>query len=140
MNGTPNNSIKHLVSPEVLDDLCNRIRNLEVIVGRHLLWFVAILVVYAFWVLNFSIAPILVLVLFAAVQHEWKKENEKKKHASKTFSLSDEKTIIQSSIKTEDIPPWVLFPDKVTLIPFSAILFKTVKCISSDKTKIRTKF
>ena len=123
MNGTPNGSIKHLVSPEVLDDFCNRIGNLQVIeiVKCHSLWFAAIIVVYAFWVLNFSIAPILVLVLFAAVQHEWKKENEKKKLASKKFSLSDEKTIIQSSIRTEDIPPWVLFPDKVL---FSAILFK----------------
>ena len=126
MNGTANGSVKHLVSPEVLDDVCNRIWNLQVMetVRRHLLWCVATIGVYVFWVLNFSIAPILVLFLFAALHNEWKKEKEKKEIASKNVSLSDEKAMIQSSIKTENIPPWVLFPDKVILLPFSAMLFK----------------
>ena len=48
------------------------------------------------------------------MRDQWKKERDYKLAAAKQAALTDEKTMIKSRIRAEDLPSWVFFPDKVT--------------------------
>ena len=50
------------------------------------------------------------------LRDQWKKERDYKLAAARQAALTNEKTMIQSRIRAEDLPSWVFFPDKVRSI------------------------
>ena len=94
------------------DDKLSDLESIQLI-KRCFLWFVASMLVYLFWILNWSIAPVLFLLLLAAFQHEKSKDNLKGQLHAKYTLLTDEKTLINSTFKPDKVPSWILFPDKV---------------------------
>ena len=60
--------------------------------------------------MSWLITPLLLTVLRA----QWKAERENKLSAAREAALTDEKKMIESRIRVEDLPSWVFFPDKVS--------------------------
>jgi len=80
---------------------------------QYLLWLIACIAIYLIWVLNYSIAPVLVLLLVATFNHERQKVTHNQHLAAKKkLIIEKEKTYIKASLQPEHIPSWVLFPDK----------------------------
>ena len=44
---------------------------------------------------------------------QWKSERNHKLMAAREAALTDERQMIESRIRVEDLPSWVFFPDKV---------------------------
>ena len=61
---------------------------------------------------DFSIAWLFTPLLLTVLRDQWKKERDYKLAAAKQAALTDEKTMIKSRIRAEDLPSWVFFPDK----------------------------
>ena len=49
---------------------------------------------------------------------EWKRERDAKLSAARHAALTNEKVMIESRIRVEDLPTWVFFPDKVGCTQF----------------------
>ena len=47
------------------------------------------------------------------LRSQWKKERDSKLNAARHAALANEKVMIESRIRVEDLPSWVFFPDKV---------------------------
>ena len=62
--------------------------------------------------MSWLITPLILTVLRA----QWKAERENKLSAAREAALTDEKKMIESRIRVEDLPSWVFFPDKVSKI------------------------
>ena len=101
---------------------------------RYFLWTFAVMVVYFLWILKFSIAPVLLLCLFGVFHLEWKRERHKRHAVAKEMVAGNEKTVIESKIKSEDLPSWVLFPDKVMSISLNTKVY--IQGFNLDKHRI----
>jgi len=54
------------------------------------------------------------MYFFSALRSQWKKERDSKLSAARHAALANEKEMIESRIRVEDLPSWVFFPDKVS--------------------------
>ena len=77
MTDTINGSVKQFgTSGNVVDnDILSKLESIQLI-RRCALWFAASMAVYIFWIFNISIAPVLLLLLLAAILNEVKKDKE----------------------------------------------------------------
>ena len=55
----------------------------------------------------------LMVVTFLFARSQWKRERDAKLSAARHAALTNEKVMIESRIRVEDLPTWVFFPDKV---------------------------
>ena len=94
------------------NDILSKLESIQLI-RQCVLWFAASMAVYIFWIFNISIAPILLLLLLAAILNEIKKDKEKRLNQAQSFSVIGEKALVHSTFKPNNVPPWILFPDKV---------------------------
>ena len=78
--------------------------------------------IYLLGYYNLSIAWLLTPLLLTVLRSQWKSERNQKLSAAREAALADEKTMIESRIRVEDLPSWVFFPDKV-------IFFTCANCI-----------
>ena len=102
---------KRTQEPEIFSQI-RRLAGVETL-KRYLLWIIACIVIYLIWFLNYSIAPVLVLLLVAVFNHEREKVKYNQHLAARKLTIEKEKNYINASIQPEHIPSWVLFPDKV---------------------------
>ena len=114
MNGSTNGSTKQLEKKHDMKDvdMLSRLESIQLI-RRCVVWFTTSMAVYLFWIFNISIAPILLLLLLVAIYHEIKKYNEKRHNRVQSNAIIDDKTLVQNTFKSDNVPPWILFPDKV---------------------------
>ena len=49
----------------------------------------------------------------SSIRSQWKRERDAKLSAARHAALTNEKVMIESRIRVEDLPTWVFFPDKV---------------------------
>ena len=117
MNGSANGSTKQFEKKNGIKDIdvLARLESIQLI-RRCVLWFTTSMAVYLFWIFNISIAPILLLLLLVAIYHEIKKYNEKRHNRVQSNAVIDDKTLVQSTFKSDNVPPWILFPDKVRIL------------------------
>ena len=69
--------------------------------------------IYLLGYYGFSIAWLLTPLLLTVFRQQWKKERDFRLSAARQAALTNEKAMIESRIKVEDLPSWVFFPDKV---------------------------
>ena len=69
--------------------------------------------IYVLGYYGFSIAWLLTPLLLTVFRQQWKKERDFRLSAARQAALTNEKAMIESRIKIEDLPSWVFFPDKV---------------------------
>ena len=69
--------------------------------------------IYILGYYGFSIAWLLTPLLLTVFRQQWKKERDFRLSAARQAALTNEKAMIESRIKIEDLPSWVFFPDKV---------------------------
>ena len=119
MNGSANGSTKQFEKKYDMKDvdLLSRLESIQLI-RRCVLWFTTSMAVYLFWIFNISIAPVLLLLLLVAIYHEIKKYNEKRHNRVQFNSSIDDKTLVQNTFKSDNVPPWIVFPDKVRIFVF----------------------
>lgn len=86
--------------------------NMEYIklIQRFILWSFASIFVYLLWIFDISVAPAFLLLLIIALHHE--KEKLKSMQGVPNQSIMDEKKMIESYFKADNVPSWILFPDK----------------------------
>lgn len=113
MNGTENGSVKQFEKNNNVnsDKVESNLESVELMRNCGL-WFAASIVIYLFWILNVSIAPVFFLLLLAAFFHEIKKDKLKRHSQAQITSTVDEKTLVENTFKPNDVPAWILFPDK----------------------------
>ena len=70
--------------------------------------------IYLLGYYGFSIAWLLTPLLLTVFRQQWKKERDFRLSAARQAALTNEKAMIESRIKIEDLPSWVFFPDKVS--------------------------
>ena len=63
---------------------------------------------------NFSMAWLFTPLVLSVLRSQWKSERNNKLRGAREAALTDEKTMIESRIRVEDLPSWVFFPDKVS--------------------------
>jgi len=68
--------------------------------------------IYILGYYGFSIAWLLTPLLLTVFRQQWKKERDFRLSAARQAALTNEKAMIESRIKIEDLPSWVFFPDK----------------------------
>merc|ERR1719376_130753 len=68
--------------------------------------------IYILGYFDFSIAWLLTPPPPTALRDQWKKERDYKLSAARQAALTNEKTMIETRIRPEDLPSWVYFPDK----------------------------
>ena len=71
--------------------------------------------IYVLGYYGFSIAWLFTPLLLTVFRQQWKKERDFRLSAARQAALTNEKAMIESRIKIEDLPSWVFFPDKVNL-------------------------
>jgi hypothetical protein len=71
--------------------------------------------IYLLGYYDFSIAWLITPLFLTALRTQWKKERDAKLGAARHAALTNEKEMIESRIRVEDLPSWVFFPDKVRL-------------------------
>ena len=86
------------------------------IIRRFFVKSVAWLGIYVLGYYGFSIAWLLTPLLLTVYRQQWKKERDFRLSAARQAALTNEKAMIESRIKVEDLPSWVFFPDKVRSI------------------------
>ena len=86
------------------------------IIRRFFVKSVAWLGIYLLGQYDFSIAWLLTPLLLTVYRQQWKKERDFRLSAARQAALTNEKAMIESRIKVEDLPSWVFFPDKVRFI------------------------
>jgi hypothetical protein len=74
---------------------------------------VAWIAIYSLGYFDFSVAWLLTPLLLTVMRSQWKKERDAKLSAARHAALTNEKSMIESRIRVEDLPSWVFFPDKV---------------------------
>ena len=118
MNGSANGATKQFDKKNEMKDIdvLARLESIQLI-RRCVLWFTTSMAVYLFWIFNISIAPVLLLLLLVAIYHEIKKYNEKRHNRVQSNAIIDDKTLVQNTFKSDNVPPWILFPDKVRVLP-----------------------
>ena len=70
--------------------------------------------IYLLGYYGFSIAWLLTPLLLTVFRQQWKRERDFRLSAARQAALTNEKAMIESRIKIEDLPSWVFFPDKVS--------------------------
>ena len=84
--------------------------------------------IYTLGYFDFSVAWLAMPLLLSVMRSQWKRERDAKLSAARHAALTNEKVMIESRIRVEDLPTWVFFPDKVgelrtelleTLVPLS---------------------
>ena len=71
------------------------------------------LAIYWIGYFNFSFAWLITPLLLAVLRDQWKKERDYRLSAARHAAIANEKEMIESRIRVEDLPSWVFFPDKV---------------------------
>ena len=83
---------------------------------------IAWLGIYLLGYYDFSIAWLITPLMLTVFRQQWKKERDFRLSAARQAALTNEKAMIESRIKIEDLPSWVFFPDKVRSIPQSRLV------------------
>jgi len=81
------------------------------LIQRFILWSVASIFVYLLWIFNISIAPVFLFLLITALHHE-REKLKSMQSVVPNLSFLDEKKMIESYFKADNVPSWILFPDK----------------------------
>ena len=84
------------------------------------------LAIYLLGYFNFSIAWLVTPLLLILFRQEWKKEKQLRLLTAREASVTNEKDMIESRIKIADMPSWVFFPDKVTMLIHNMYLIKWI--------------
>ena len=58
-------------------------------------------------------ARLISVASYLHIRSQWKRERDAKLSAARHAALTNEKVMIESRIRVEDLPTWVFFPDKV---------------------------
>ena len=69
--------------------------------------------IYALGYFEFSVAWLITPLMLTVLRAQWKSDRRHKLSAAREAALTDEKQMIESRIRVEDLPSWVFFPDKV---------------------------
>ena len=84
------------------------------VIKQFLPKFLTWITVYALGYFNFSIAWLTTPLLLIFLRIHWKKKRCQKLVAARETVQTDERTMIKkSSVRPQDLPSWVFFPDKV---------------------------
>ena len=84
------------------------------VIKKFLLKSVGWVTIYLVGYYNFSMAWLVTPLVLTVLRSQWKSERNNKLMAAREAALTDEKTMIESRIRVEDLPSWVFFPDKVS--------------------------
>ena len=83
------------------------------VIKKFLLKSVGWITIYLVGYYNFSMAWLVTPLVLTVLRSQWKSERNNKLMAAREAALTDERTMIESRIRVEDLPSWVFFPDKV---------------------------
>ena len=84
------------------------------VIRRFLFKSVAWFGIYMLGYYDFSVAWLFTPLLLTVLREQWKKERDYKLSAARQAALTNEKAMIESRIRPQDLPSWVFFPDKVS--------------------------
>ena len=102
----------HLALPE--DDSGSPTESILKVLQRMALKSFAWIGIYLLGYYEISMAWLLTPLFLTALRSQWKKERNSKLSAARHAALANEKEMIESRIRVEDLPSWVFFPDKVS--------------------------
>ena len=71
------------------------------------------LAIYWIGYFDFSFGWLITPLVLTVLRDQWKKERDYRLSAARHASIANEKEMIESRIRVEDLPSWVFFPDKV---------------------------
>lgn len=82
------------------------------VIKRFILKSVGWVTIYLVGYYNFSVAWLITPLVLSVLRAQWKSERNHKLMAAREAALTDERQMIESRIRVEDLPSWVFFPDK----------------------------
>lgn len=80
--------------------------------------------IYLLGFYDFSIAWLITPLFLSALRSQWKKERDAKLSSARQAALTNEKEMIETRIRVEDLPSWVFFPDKERAEWVNAIIYQ----------------
>ena len=83
------------------------------VIKRFILKSAGWITIYLVGYYNFSVAWLITPLVLSVLRSQWKSERNNKLMAAREAALTDERKMIESRIRVEDLPSWVFFPDKV---------------------------
>ena len=95
------------------------------VIKRFVLKSIGWVAIYFIGYYEFSVAWLITPLLLTVLRAQWKSDRDHKLSAAREAALTDEKKMIESRIRVEDLPSWVFFPDKVSkhIIPRNFFFF-----------------
>ena len=86
------------------------------VIKRFVLKSIGWVAIYFIGYYEFSVAWLITPLLLTVLRAQWKSDRDHKLSAAREAALTDEKKMIESRIRVEDLPSWVFFPDKVSIL------------------------
>jgi hypothetical protein len=71
------------------------------------------LFIYLLGYFDFSFGWLITPVLLSVLRDKWKRDRDSRLSSARQATITNEKDMIESRIRIEDLPSWVFFPDKV---------------------------
>ena len=93
------------------------------VIKRFILKSAGWITIYLVGYYNFSVAWLITPLVLSVLRSQWKSERNNKLMAAREAALTDERKMIESRIRVEDLPSWVFFPDKVFYLSSHNILY-----------------
>ena len=93
------------------------------VIKRFVLKSIGWVAIYFIGYYEFSVAWLITPLLLTVLRAQWKSDRDHKLSAAREAALTDEKKMIESRIRVEDLPSWVFFPDKVSKSSILRIIF-----------------
>jgi hypothetical protein len=106
------------------------------VVKRFLLKSVGWVAIYLLGYYDFSVAWLITPLFLTVLRSQWKSERNFKLSAAREAALTDEKKMIESRIRVEDMPSWVFFPDKVSILQKEALLVYSMNFCCTGKSRM----
>ena len=88
--------------------------NVVQVIKRFILKSIGWIAIYVLGYFDFSVAWLFTPLLLTVLRSQWKADRKYKLSAARDAALTDEKKMIETRIRVEDLPSWVFFPDKVS--------------------------
>uniref|UniRef100_A0A0K2UPA4 Extended synaptotagminlike protein 2a [Tribolium castaneum] n=1 Tax=Lepeophtheirus salmonis TaxID=72036 RepID=A0A0K2UPA4_LEPSM len=82
------------------------------VIARFALRSAAWIGIYFLGYFNFSASFMIAPLILSVLRDQWKKEKRDKLSHARIAALTNEKSMIESRMKLEDLPSWVFFPDR----------------------------
>jgi len=86
----------------------NIVKVIQKVALKSVVW----IAIYTLGYFDFSVAWLATPLLLSVMRSQWKRERDAKLSAARHAALTNEKVMIESRIRVEDLPTWVFFPDK----------------------------